>query len=105
MPKSEHAIQNEIMVAVSRVGCTVFRTNAGKVRTDDGAVITLLPKGHPDLTGFRHSDGKIFFIEVKNARGKLREEQIKYGKFLQQYPVLYGVARSVEDALRIVEGK
>lgn len=104
MAKSEHAIQNEILVAVSQHECTVFRTNAGKIRTDDGRTIVLLPKGYPDLSGFRHSDGKMFFIEVKNFKGKLRPDQIKFAEFLQQYPVLYGVARSVEDALEIIKG-
>lgn len=100
--KSEHAIQNEIMLALSQNDCTVFRSNAGKVRTDDGRTVMLFPKGTPDLCGFRHSDGKIFFIEVKNEVGRLRDDQKRFAKFAEQYPILYGVARSVDDALRIV---
>ena len=100
--KSEHAIQNEILVALSKNECTVYRSNAGQAWSANGQVIKLFPKGHPDITGFRHSDGRIFFIEVKNAKGKLRPDQIKYAEFLNNYPVIYGVARSVEDALKIV---
>ena len=74
----EQKIQNDIMVAVTRHGCTVFRSNAGTVQTKFGTVIKLAPKGWPDITGFRHRDGKMILIEVKNETGKLREDQIKF---------------------------
>jgi len=105
MIKSEHDIQNEIRVAISAAECTIFRTNTGTVIMPDGRPFsTGLPKGFPDLCGFRHNDGKIFFIEVKNQRGQLRPEQKKFAKFVKGYPVLYGVARSVDDALNIING-
>lgn len=100
--KSEHAIQNEILLALSKNNCTVFRSNAGKVRTDDGRTVMLFPKGFPDLVGFRHADGKFFAIEIKNEKGRLRDDQKRFAKFAEQYPVLYGVARSVDDALKII---
>ena len=62
-----------------------------------------MPKGFPDLCGHRNSDGKAIYIEVKNERGKLREDQKRFAEFLNGQPVLYGVARSVEEALKIVE--
>ncbi|KRM98775.1 hypothetical protein FC24_GL001009 [Loigolactobacillus rennini DSM 20253] len=65
---------------------------------------TGLPKGFPDLFGFRKSDGKIFFIECKNETGKLRTEQKQFAKAIEKWPVLYGVARSVDDALAIIGG-
>lgn len=101
--KSEKVIQGEIMHALSMNGCTVFRTNAGKVRLANGGVVELLPKGHPDIAGFRKSDGKALYVEVKNRKGRLRDEQIKFGKFLSQYPVIYGVCRSAEEALALIE--
>lgn len=102
MTKSEKAIQNEIMLALSQNGCRVFRSNAGEVKTADGRTIKLMPKGFPDLCGFRMSDGKFLAIEVKNEKGKLREEQIQFGEFLNNFPVLYGVAKSAEEAIKIV---
>lgn len=101
----EHQIQNEIRVAVSKHGCTCFRANVGKVFINGRYFDTGLPKGYPDLFGFRHSDGKIFFIEVKNEIGRLRPEQKTFRKFAKNYPVLYGVARSADDAVRIVSEK
>lgn len=98
----EQKIQNDIMVAVARHGCTVFRSNAGTVQTKFGTVIKLAPKGWPDITGFRHSDGKMILIEVKNEKGRLREDQKRFAEFIKDKPVLYGVCRSVEDALNVV---
>lgn len=101
---SEHLIQNNIRVALSEHGCMVFRTNTGKVKTIDGRWFdTGLPRGFPDLCGFRKYDGKMFFIEVKNAIGKRRPDQIKFAEIIHDCPVLYGVARSVEDAVKIIE--
>lgn len=103
--KSEHAIQNEIQVALSKHQCTVFRANVGKIHTPDGRFFsTGLPSGFPDLFGFRWTDGKIFFIEVKNAKGKPRPDQIVFHKMLQSHNIIHGIARSVHDALMIVDG-
>lgn len=102
--KSEHAIQSEIMLAVSQHGCTIIRTNVGKVHTADGGIfIAGPPPGWPDLTGFRHSDGRLVLIEVKNERGRLRPDQKAFAKMIEQWPVIYGVCRSAEDAVRLVE--
>lgn len=102
--KTEHTIQNEIRVALTENGYTVFRANVGKVKTVDGRWFdTGLPKGHPDLYGFR-PDGKVFYIEVKNERGRVRPEQEKFIETVKKRGAIAGVARSVEDALGIVKG-
>ncbi|MBF8970183.1 VRR-NUC domain-containing protein [Streptococcus sp. NLN76] len=103
--KSEQKIQNEIRVALSEAGHLVFRANVGKVRMSDGRWFdTGLPKGFSDLFGFR-SDGQIFFIEVKNLKGRVRPEQKIFLERAKSQGALAGVARSVEDALDIVNGK
>lgn len=103
--KSEHQIQSEIMMAVSKHGCTIIRTNVGKVRTTDGRwFIAGPPKGWSDLTGFVHETGQIILLEIKNKRGRLREDQKRFAKFVKQFPhVIYGVARSPEDAIKIID--
>lgn len=101
--ESEHDIQNLIRVAISASGATIFRTNVGKVKMQNGRWFdTGLPAGFPDLMGFRHSDGKIFFIEVKNEKGRPRPDQIQFHEFLQEYGVIHGIARSPKDAVEIV---
>lgn len=103
--ESEHSIQKQIQLALSKNQCTVFRANVGKIHTPDGRFFsTGLPSGFPDLFGFRWTDGKIFFIEVKNAKGKPRPDQIVFHKMLQSHNIVHGIARSVHDALMIVDG-
>lgn len=100
--KSEQEVQNEIRVGLTKAGHMVFRTNVGKVKMMDGRWFdTGLPKGHPDLYGFR-SDGQIFYIEVKNEKGRVRLAQEKFIEVVKQRGALAGVARSLEEALEIV---
>ena len=94
MTVSEHSIQSQIQVELSKHHCTVFRANVG----------TGLPSGYTDLSGFRWVDGKAFFIEVKNATGKPREDQIRFHRMLASHNIIHGIARSVDDARMIVDG-
>lgn len=67
---------------------------------------TGVPNGFSDLCGFRKSDGKMIFIEVKNEKGKLRPDQEKFLTTISQFGVICGVARSAAEAVEIVvEGK
>lgn len=101
---AEHLIQSKIQVALSANDCTVFRTNVGSIRLPDGTFFkTGLPKGHPDLYGFRHSDGKVFYIEVKNEVGRPRPEQIKFHEMLAHWKIIHGIARSPQQAVDIVK--
>lgn len=110
----EQDIQNAVMVALSRNGHRVWRSNAGMAlspsilndpeRKPDRHWIKLLPNGFPDLFGYNGQTGQFFAIEMKTATGRLRPDQIKFAEFIKNQPVRYGVARSVDDALKIVEG-
>lgn len=98
----ESDIQNSIRLALNPYA-VIFRANVGKVRMHDGRWFdTGLPPGHPDLYGFRKSDGKVIYIEVKNEKGRLREKQKHFINTMQNYPVIIGVCRSPEDAIRLV---
>lgn len=98
----ESDIQNSIRLALNPYA-VIFRGNVGKVRLPDGRWFdTGLPKGFSDLFGFRKSDGKMIFIEVKTPKGRLREKQEHFLKTMQQYPVICGVCRSAEEAIKLV---
>ena len=56
------------------------------------------------MFGFR-PDGQIFFIEVKNEKGRLREDQKKFMNAMKKRGALVGVARSVKEAMDIVNEK
>lgn len=101
---NEHKIQNDIRVALSKHQCTVFRVNVGNVRTADGRFFSAgVPSGHPDLYGFRWPDKQVFYIEVKNERGKPRADQIQFHEMLVQRGIIHGIARSANDAIKIVK--
>ncbi|WP_445667739.1 VRR-NUC domain-containing protein [Oceanobacillus sp. FSL W8-0428] len=98
----ESDIQNAIRLALNPYA-VIFRNNVGKVKTADGRFFdTGLPKGYSDLSGFRKSDGKMIFIEVKNEKGRLREDQKHFLNTVKQYPVIAGVARSADEAINLV---
>ena len=101
--QSEHDVQNLIRIALSANNCTVFRINVGSVKLPDGRYFkTGVPSGYSDLNGFKWSNGKAFFIEVKNETGKPRLDQIRFNKFLMSKNIICGIARSPDDALKIV---
>lgn len=100
---TEQDIQNLIRVALTPIAM-VFRINTGTVKTHDGRYFSSgTPKGYSDLSGFRKSDGKMFFLEIKSATGRLRPDQHKFLTEMNKYDVITGVARSVEDAIEIIE--
>lgn len=102
----EAAIQDSIRVALAEHGYVVFRTNVGKVKTADGRFFnTGLPVGFPDIFGFKPSNGKIYFIEVKTPTGHRRADQVRFANFLRDKAAIYGVARSSEEAVKIVKNE
>ena len=103
MSKSEATIQAEIILEASKRGHRLWRSNAGSIQTKHGGVVKLYPRGYPDLTGFRKGDGKFLVIEVKKPSGRLSEHQKKFAEWASTQPILYGVARSVDDAIKIIE--
>lgn len=97
-------IQNSIRMALNPYA-VVFRANVGVFTTADGRkVSTGLPNGFSDLFGFRKSDGRMFFLEIKNEKGRLRDSQKHFLETMKKQGAITGVARSVEDAIRIIEG-
>lgn len=117
MSKSESRIQRDIRLALSAYG-VVLRLNAGKAyggtREWDGRrnqyiltnirPVSLCPKGTSDLL-FIGTDGQVAFIECKDDKGKIREEQQRFLDYMKQYGYRCGIARSVEDALTIIGKK
>lgn len=124
---SEHDVQNSIRLHLSKMGYYTERINVGsgylipkglydklmnhlrhhplgdelaKIRFfNTGAV-----KGRSDLSAIKN--GKISFIEVKTETGKPTKEQLNFIKQMKEtYGCNAGIARSVEDAVKIVEGE
>lgn len=63
-----------------------------------------LEKGFPDLFGFRKDDKRIFFIEIKMPKGKLKKEQKEFLLDKNRKGCLNGVARNLVEAIEIIQG-
>jgi hypothetical protein len=107
-------LQNEIVLTLSRGDTRLFRINAGSawagaiVRRTAAAItlspyypVRLGPTGYPDLSGW--SAGAIYTaMEVKYGKDRVRTEQQSFIDLVLSAGGRAGVARSVEDARRIV---
>jgi len=99
---TEHDIQNSIKIALTP-HAIVFRVNVGSGTTKDGRYFsTGVPPGFPDLFGFRLSDAKIFFIEVKKPGGKIRPQQQHFIELMQSYGAIAGICYTPEAALKLI---
>lgn len=104
MGKQESAIQNGIKQALNLRGHLCERANVGSFKTKDGRYVeTGLPNGFPDLFGCRKSDNQIFFLEVKTLKGRISDNQKIYHDKLLTRNVIHGVARTIEEGIKIVE--
>jgi hypothetical protein len=103
--QSEKEIQNLIYKHFKKKGYPIFRINVGSVKMQDGRYFNSGVRGHPDLYGFIPPTGRIFFIEVKKPKGRISFDQKVFLKNAVDNGALAGVARSVEDAIAIVEGR
>ena len=102
--KSEANIMNDCMIALSQAGCLIWRNNTGVLKDKTGRPIKFgLCKGGSDLIGIA-KDGKFLAVECKTATGRIRPEQLTFIAAVQKAGGRAGVARSVEDALRIANG-
>ena len=115
MATPEHNIQNEIRNALAG-RCILFSANVGQAWTgvvterDTGCVTlanarpfsTGLPAGFPDLFGVTLA-GRFLAIEVKSPKGKSTEAQENFRAAILKAGGRAGVARSVAEALAILE--
>lgn len=99
--KREADIQASIMIALSREGCLVFRNNTGVLLDRRGVPVRFgLCVGSSDLIGIA-PDGVFFAIECKAKGGRTTQEQNFFIEAVQKHGGRAGVARCVEDALKI----
>jgi len=119
----ETRLMNEIMLALSEAGCTVFRNNTGqawlgKPIHQAGDQVTLqgahkipfgLCVGSADLIGIAPG-GRFLAVEVKvpasgeRRAGRVSPEQRDFLAAVNAAGGIGGIARSVEDALALISG-
>ena len=109
---SEQSIQQHIRLTCSTGATRLFRNNTGTLRDQHGRPVSFgLCKGSADLIGWRtvtitpemvgQQVAVFTSIEVKSERGRLAAEQQQWLDAVLSAGGIAGVARSVEDALRI----
>jgi hypothetical protein len=116
MANAETTLQQQIRLAIgTRPEARIFRNQVGSLpdpRT--GRLVTFgLARGSADLIGWRSitvtpdmvgSRLAIFTsIEVKTPTGRVRPEQQAWLEAVQQAGGVAGVARSIDDAVRILD--
>ena len=110
---TEQQIQRHVRLACSTGNTRLFRNNTGTLRDQHGRPVQFgLCKGSADLIGYRtvtitpemvgQQVAVFTSVEVKTHTGRLRPEQRAWMETVQAAGGIAGVARSVEDALRIV---
>lgn len=99
----EHDIQNRIRAAAAPYA-VIFRANVGRGFTQDGRYFsTGLPVGFSDLFGFRRSDGRAVFIEVKTTSGRASKEQKHFLAEMRRAGAIAGICRSPEEAIKMIQ--
>lgn len=118
---SERAIQNEVLLAASEAGFTLFRNNVGTgwagdvQRLKDGSILIRNPrplhaglcKGSSDLIGLRplvitdadvgKTIAQFAAVEIKTANGRTSHTQQNFLDFVANAGGLARVVRGVED--------
>lgn len=112
----ETNLQNQIRLKLSEHGI-VLRLNSGQFwqgkrvyskELQQDVLIHLRPvQGCPEGTSdllFLSNNGEVAFIEVKTPTGKLKPAQERFLEIVKQMGFKAGIARSPEEAIKIVKG-
>jgi len=110
---SEQAIQQRIRLACSRGRVRLWRNNTGAMRDERGQLVRFgLCPGSADLIGYRsititpdmvgQQIAVFAAVEVKAPTGRPTPEQSAFLSHVSAAGGLAGIARSVEDAERIL---
>lgn len=116
MTQREHAdLLTAIQLALSKGDTRLFRMQAGvawqgTIVERSARRLVLLnprpvhmgPEGYVDLTGWTGPNARFLAIEAKTGKGRTTEAQDRFIELVKRSGGLAGVARSVEDALRIL---
>ncbi len=96
---TESAITKKIQLAMQEIGVTLFRNNVGVARMDGRTIRYGLAVGSSDLVGCDAS-GVFVCVEVKTARGRIRESQEIWRDEINRRNGIAIVARSADEAVR-----
>lgn len=100
-------LTEEILIAASNAGHRLFRNNSGRFQDARGKWVTfgVGPKGGggSDLIGWT-KEGLFASIEIKVGKDRPTETQLMWIRWVNTGGGRAGVARSVSEALSILDG-
>lgn len=97
-------LQNLIRLELQKRGIITFRNNTGALRDKNGRLVRYgLVNGSSDIIGIMPG-GVFLAIEVKYGRDTVKENQLSFIDAVKKQGGIAGIARSVEDAIKIIEG-
>ena len=99
----EHEIQIQITIELCRRGHIVHRTNSGIYYTKDGRPVKIGVPGQSDLQGHRCTDGRCFYIEVKQPGQRPRQNQVAFLSAMAATGAIAFWCDNVDDAIKGVE--
>jgi hypothetical protein len=100
---TEKEIQDEIRLALSDLGCLIFRNNSGIATYENGTKVRygVGGPGGSDLIGIG-PNGRIICIEVKSSKGRLTADQENFLRVVREHGGIAGCCRSAEEAIALV---
>lgn len=98
----ETILMNEIKRESSKYA-VMFRMNVGAIQTKSGYFRTGVPIGFSDLFGFRRTDGKAIFLEVKTEKGRVSQKQKEFLNAMKNCGAISGVVRSTDEAIKLIK--
>lgn len=115
---SASKLTEDVLLAASEAGHRLFRQNVGlgwvgKVTRLKGGAIRIdnprplhagLAKGSADLIGWT-KDGVFASVEIKYGNDRVSPDQTRWIEWVKRGGGRAGIARSVEDALIILDGQ
>ena len=104
MGKQETEFQKKVMLELSKYGI-VIRQQSGLFYTKYGEKIRIGFPGISDIQFISDDGNLIAFIELKTRKGKTSKEQEKFIAFINDKKSSHlkaGVAKTIEDALKII---
>ena len=110
---NEQTIQQRIRLACSRGAVRLWRNNTGRLRDERGQLVTFgLCPGSSDLIGYRSITitpdmvgqrlAVFAAVEVKSPTGRPTPEQTAFVEHVRAAGGLAGIARTIDDAVRIL---
>jgi VRR-NUC domain len=105
--RPEAALLNAIMSLLRNHPKVAWRVrlNSGAFTDARGQFVRFGFVGCPDIWAMMRGTGKLLVIEVKAPGGKLTEAQELFLERVRRAGGHAGVARSIQDAINIVEGR